>query len=275
MWLSPKISAAVAVALIGLVVAVRRFRRGHAGWQLAATFAQETAIVCGLYTIWQIAGTLSVMHTTRARSRGLSIWHLERHLHLPSEVSVQNWFLAQRWLAEAADGYYAIVHVPALIVFLIWLFTWHRDRYRPWRNALAMLTGACLLIQLVPVAPPRMYPGLGFVDVAVRFHQSVYGPVGSGMADQLSAMPSVHVAWAVLIGAAAIRVSRSRWRWAVLAHPVLTVLVVTATANHWWLDGAVAVAILAVAVVLADAIERVIAALRTRQPAFAVRSAPS
>jgi hypothetical protein len=35
-------------------------------------------------------------------------------------------------------------------------------------------------------------------------------------------------------------VSKSRWRWLVIAHPVLTAYAVVATANHFWLDGAAA-----------------------------------
>ena len=38
--------------------------------------------------------------------------------------------------------------------------------------------------------------------------------------DQLSAMPSVHVAWAVLVALGVILFSTSRWRWLILAHPV-------------------------------------------------------
>ena len=60
-------------------------------------------------------------------------------------------------------------------------------------------------------------------------------------------MPSVHVGWAVFIAVAVITVSPSRWRWLVLAHPLLTTLAVVATANHWWLDGIVAAALLPVA----------------------------
>jgi hypothetical protein len=62
--------------------------------------------------------------------------------------------------------------------------------------------------------------------------------------DQLSAMPSVHVAWAVLIGYYTWRISPSRWRYIGPVHAVITILVVVVTANHWWLDGIVAVALL-------------------------------
>jgi len=76
-------------------------------------------------------------------------------------------------------------------------------------------------------------------------------------------MPSLHVGWAVLVGLTVVMVSTSRWRWLVLAHPVLTLIVVAATANHWWLDGVVAVAILAAAAVLD---RRVTDVLRSRRP---------
>ena len=93
-----------------------------------------------------------------------------------------------------------------------------------------------------------MFDDLGFVDTAVRYGQSVYGAVGSGFADQLSAMPSVHVGWAVLIAAYVIKISPSPWRWLVLVHTTLTILIVTVTANHWWLDGIVAVMLFVMAI---------------------------
>jgi PAP2 superfamily len=89
---------------------------------------------------------------------------------------------------------------------------------------------------------------LGFVDTGRLYGQSVYTQLGRGASDQLSAMPSVHIGWAVLVGLVVVTVSTSRWRWLVLAHPILTAVVVVVTANHWWLDGVVAVALLAAAV---------------------------
>jgi membrane-associated phospholipid phosphatase len=133
------------------------------------------------------------------------------------------------------------MHFTMLFVFLIWLFVRHRERYRPVRSVLALTTLCCLLVQLIPVAPPRMLPGI--VDTALLYGQSVYS---NGLAvDQLSAMPSVHVAWAVFIGYYAWRVSPSRWRYLGWAHAAITVFVVVATGNHWWLDGIVAALLLA------------------------------
>ena len=214
---------------------------------VAGAFAREASLVLFLYAIWQLAGHLSVMQVTGAMDRGRGIFHAEQWLHLPSEVSVQKAFLPYPLLVRASNRYYAIAHVPALVIFLIWLFSRHRARYPSVRNTLAIATGACLAIQLIPVAPPRMFPGLGFVDTGLRYGESVYGRLGQGMADQLSAMPSVHVLWAVLIGIAVVVISPSRWRWLVVAHPVATIMVVTITANHWWMDGIVAVTLMGIA----------------------------
>jgi hypothetical protein len=120
-----------------------------------------------------------------------------------------------------------------------------------------------------------MYPQFGFVDVARLFDQSVYGPIGQGISDQISAMPSVHVAWAVWVGAVVVDAGTSRWRWLILAHPVATIFAVSATANHWWLDGIVASSLLALAVLAERSFVRVKARVvqpMVVTPAFAASS---
>src|SRR5216683_2568359 len=136
---------------------------------------------------------------------------------------------------------------------------WHLDRVR---TALVALTGACLLIQLIPVAPPRMLPGTGLVDTAVLYHQSVYAAHTGFEADQLSAMPSVHVGWAILVAIMVITAARSPWRWLALLYPVLTTLAVVVTANHFWLDGIVAGLLLALVLLVQYAISRAAARYR-------------
>jgi hypothetical protein len=155
------------------------------------------------------------------------------------------------------NGYYAIAHAPALIIFLVWLFVRHRDQYPRVRNTVALVTGISLSIHFLPLAPPRLYPELGFVDTAKQYGQSVYTTIGHGLSDQMSAMPSMHVAWAVIVGIGAVTISKSRWRWLVLVHTALTLLAVTATANHWWLDGIAA----AVIVVFVAAGQRMLASI--------------
>ncbi|MDT7655263.1 MAG: hypothetical protein QOI36_6681 [Pseudonocardiales bacterium] len=100
---------------------------------------------------------------------------------------------------------------------------------------------------MFPLAPPRMLPQLGFVDTGLEFGHSVYGPQNSGgVANQFAAMPSLHVGWAALIALSMILITRSKWRWLWLLHPIITFGVVVVTANHYWLDGTVVLIVLAV-----------------------------
>jgi hypothetical protein len=112
-----------------------------------------------------------------------------------------------------------------------------------------------------------LYPELGFVDTAKVYGQSVYGTIGHGLSDQMSAMPSIHVAWALIVAVGVILYSTSRWRGVVVLHPVLTVLAVTATANHWWMDGIVAAMIVAVVLAWQRLVAAASALWRTRRTA--------
>lgn len=241
MWLAWDVAAAIALVL-AVAVGLARNVHGPSLVGIRAT-ARELSLVLALYALWQWAHDLAVTKVAGAREHALWLYDLQHRLHLPDEASLQQAVLDHRWLVQLFNGYYAIVHVPALIALLVWLFWRHRDRY-PWvRNTVALTTAGCLLVHTIPMAPPRMFPELGFVDTGLLYDQSVYGRGGSGLSNQLAAMPSVHVAWALIVGLAVV-ISTSRWRWFVLLHPVVTVVAVTVTANHWYGDGIVAGAIL-------------------------------
>ena len=231
-------AAACAVAVL-LLAALARWRR----WRLAPALGEATLVV-SLYAVWQWLGATTHHAVAGATGRALDLWHLERALHLPSEVSVQALVLPHDRLVQLCNGYYLYGHFNPVIALLAWLFWRHRDAYPRVRLVLCALTALAFAIHFVPVAPPRLLPELGFRDVALEQGQSVYGPFTSGLAGQLLAMPSLHVGWSLLVAWAVVTVSRSRWRWLVLAHPVLMSLVVVATANHWWLDGIAAGALL-------------------------------
>ncbi len=235
--------ALAAAAVLVLVAAAIRGRLaarpgGHArAWALWGGVAWEAALLFGLYALWQFAGSFTVMGTSGAVPRARWLWHAERVLHLPSETALQLPLLPHPVLVQASNLYYDILHFPVLGACLVWLYARHRASYPRIRTTVAVFTGASLLIQLIPVAPPRLLPAAGMVDTALRYGQSVYAWSGGFDADEFSAMPSVHVGWALIVAVAVITVSRSRWRWLAAAYPVITLLVVVVTANHFWLDG--------------------------------------
>jgi hypothetical protein len=223
---------------------------GTARWAHVAAFVQEAGTLVGLFALWQLAGSRPLLSPAGAVGRGRWLWHAERVLHMPSEAAVQRAFLPHPLLVQAGNLYYAVLHFVVLIGCLVWLFIRHRDSYWRARTTVVLFTGFSLVVQLIPVAPPRLLPGDGMIDTAVRYAQSVYGNDAGFNPDQLSAMPSVHVGWALLIAVVIVNVSRSRWRWLALGYPALTMLAVVVTANHYWLDGVAAALLLALALLL-------------------------
>jgi hypothetical protein len=219
-------------------------------WALLGDVAWESSLLFVLYGLWQFAGSFTVMGTSGALPRARWLWDVERVLYLPSETDLQRLILPHPLLVQACNYYYDVLHFPLLGACLIWLYTRHRADYPRIRTTVALFTGISLLIQLITVAPPRLLASTGMVDTAVQYGQSVYAWSGGFDADEFSAMPSVHVGWAVIVAIAVITVSRNRWRWLAAAYPVLTLLVVVVTANHFWLDGIAAGLLVALVLVV-------------------------
>ena len=239
--------AAIAAVLSGVVaLALRRRRSLDQPAQFAEQLTVEFALISALYAVWRVARKLPLAQDDGAIERARSIVDFQEAIFLPTELSFQQFILRNDWLGWPTTLYYAVLHVPALIAFLVWLFVFHRPHFAHWRNGLVFLTGMCLVIRFWRVAPPRFLADLGYEDLSERFGPSIYGPVGTGVSDQFAAMPSIHVGWAAVVSLGIFAVSTSRWRWFFLLHLIITIIVVSASGNHWWLDGIVAIGLLMV-----------------------------
>jgi hypothetical protein len=258
-WLSWKISSATAVAL-GVVWFVARRNVAWPRW--IPSLAKEGSLLFLIYSVWHKLGALPLNVAGDALARGLRVWDAERWMHLPNEVTMQRWALHAIWFVQFFNVYYIVFHVAPLGIFLVWLYVRHRDRFPYWRNQLAFVSIVGQCIQFIPVAPPRFFPQLGFVDTAALYGPTVYRSGGVGDPGQLAAMPSMHVAWAMVVGIGAVTASRSRWRWLGALHALCTVLAVTLTAYHWLLDGIVATGLLLIGMGVAAGWNRAQAARR-------------
>jgi hypothetical protein len=247
----PNLFVAGEVAVLAWLMVRRRGPRWLAPY---AEGPLQAALLVALYAVWQVVLGFDVFRVTGAFAHARAVWRIERAWHVPSEASLQHLVLHHRGLVEAGNVFYETFHYPAMIAALAWLFLRHRDRYRWARATLVLATGASAFIQAVPVAPPRLVDGLRVVDTARLYGQSVYAATGGRDPGQTTAMPSVHVLWAVLVGLIVVTSTRSRWRWLALAHPVLTMLAVVATGNHFWLDGVAGAALVALGSVTATAV---------------------
>ena len=176
---------------------------------------------------------------------------VERSLRMFFEPSVHAWFAARPRMMAMADLGYATVHLPIMLGVLAWVWTARPAAFQRARNTF-VVTQFLLVVGyvLVPTAPPRMVPSLGYE------HASGAGLTGL---DRLAmspyaAMPSGHAAFAVLAAGIVVALSRSRLvRMLAALYPVAVLLEIVGTGNHIWLDAAAgaAVAVLGFALVSA------------------------
>ena len=103
------------------------------------------------------------------------------------------------------------------------------------------MSSALAVFWCYPTAPPRLLAPGRYVDVVAATH--AFGSWHSGTlataANQLAAMPSLHIAWAAWSALAAARIwggPSIAGPLAVWVYPVLTAVAVMATGNHFLLD---------------------------------------
>jgi hypothetical protein len=208
----------------------------------------ELALIAALYGLYRLGRVLARGQDAVAHDNAVDVHHLERFLLLPSEASLQG-LVPSDTLLHLANLYYVSAHFPSIIAFLVWGYLVRpRAEYQWARNLLISLTGAALVVHVVyPLAPPRMFPQWGFTDTMATLGPNAYAGASGDLANQFAAMPSLHVGWAALI---AYVVARTGPRWLALlaaAHVLVTFLVVVVTANHYWVDGVVALLLLGAA----------------------------
>jgi hypothetical protein len=210
----------------------------------------ELLLVAGMFAAYKLGRLAISGHLSEAYANAERLWHLERTLRLPSEAALQQAALGWPWLIHAADLFYASVHFPATAALLLWTYWRRPSLYRWTRTTLALLTLAAFVLHwLVPLAPPRLLASSGMIDTGRLMGPSVYGdPAYDSLSNQFAAMPSLHVGWAAAVAVTLVLALNSQWRWLWFAYPAVTLAVVVVTANHYWLDAAVAVAMLGVIV---------------------------
>lgn len=174
-----------------------------------------------------------------AIAHGQQVIDLERSTHTFFEPSLQAFFLPAHWLIDIANQIYLNSQFSITLAFLIWLYLFRNESYYFVRNMFVVAMGLALLgYTLYPTAPPRMFPEQGFVDTITDFskvnHDSTLAKI---FINPYAAVPSMHCAFALMIGGTGVRVSRhwfTKAFWAVW--PLIVAWVVIVTANHYWFD---------------------------------------
>lgn len=214
------------------------------------TWWQEIAIIAIGYWLYTMGRNAVPEQESIARRHGRGVQHLQDALHLNFELSLNHYVAAHEWIAQIMDYYYATLHFIVTIGVLVWLFIRRPNVYRGTRTVLFATSLVALLgFYLYPLAPPRLLPQYGYIDTLLKFHTwgSLADPKIAEHSNQFAAMPSLHIAWALWAGIALFRCAKPVWvRVLGMLYPVLTLLVIVGTANHFIIDAVGGAAIIAV-----------------------------
>lgn len=205
-----------------------------------------------LFGLYQLVIHLLPPRWVTAQVHAAQLWAAERHLHLAVELDLNRWVSAHTVFAVASGVWYSLFHWAVTPAALIWAkLRASRQDFVVARDTLIAANVVALVGYVsFPTAPPRLVPHAGFVDTLIAYasygwwdNDSALSSSGE-LANQLAAMPSMHVGWAVWVALVTLTMVR-RWWWRVAAvtYPCVTAVDVVATANHWLLDVVVGAAV--------------------------------
>jgi membrane-associated phospholipid phosphatase len=174
-----------------------------------------------------------------AFAHGQAIIDAERATGTLFEPDLQSLLLPVNWLMDFANQVYMNSQFAVVLGFFFWLYLFRNESFYFVRNMFAVSMGIALIgYTLYPTAPPRLYPEYGFVDTINDFssvnHDSALVKL---FINPYAAVPSMHCAFALMIGVTGVRLVRNRAvkaLWA--AWPLLVAWVVIVTGNHYWID---------------------------------------
>ncbi len=166
---------------------------------------------------------------------------IERTLHVFVEPSVQAWASGSHALMDVSSWLYVNAQTSVTLAALIYLYLRHNGSFYFVRNMLVIAMAIALVGYAVfPTAPPRFLPEWGFIDSVsdlTGMHVNHASASMTALFNPYAAVPSMHVAFALMIGWPLASLSRTRvasvlWR----LYPLLIAFVIVATANHFVLD---------------------------------------
>lgn len=216
---------------------------------------RELLLLAGLYLGYTLSRLLASDQVAAARDHARAIAGLESGIDLDPEQWLNTLLMHSTGVEVAASYWYSLMHYVVTPLALFALYRLRPDLYRPLRTALVLATVVALAVYLTwPTAPPRMMGDFHDTLLATAHYGwwsgNASAPKGLGATtNQLAAMPSMHVGWAVWSSIAMLTYVRPWWgRALAILYPFVTLVVVVGTANHWILDTFAGAAITLVAV---------------------------
>jgi hypothetical protein len=201
---------------------------------------QVALVVCAYYAYRVVRGQVDDPGGAAvAFQHARELISIERTLHLFIEPSLQAWAVAKPAIVDVASWIYINAQTSVTIGALVFLYLAHNRSFYFVRNMFVVAMALALVGYIVfPTAPPRFFPEWGFVDSVSNFtgisHDSV---TVNALFNPYAAVPSMHVAFALMVGIPLSRLVRRRAArvfWAI--YPLLITFVIVVTANHFIAD---------------------------------------
>ena len=222
---------------------------------------RQLLIWFGFLLAYQLARGIADRNPVKAFSNGLGVIDVEKHAHALFETSLQRVIDSSHFLATLTSWTYWMSQFTVLGLALLWVYLRRNEYFARFRNTILVANAIGLLgYVLLPTAPPRMFPDMGFEDTLTRLgglnHESGLIHLAS---NQFAAMPSLHAADALIVGVTLAFIAKRRiFKTLWLLWPAWVWFSVMATGNHFWLDivAGIAVAALGALIVYAPELRR-------------------
>ncbi len=208
---------------------------------LTARFLAVELVKWGvLYGLYLVVRDLAIGQKAEAFANARRVVEVEQAMGIAGERTLQETLTAASWLRDFFNTYYELGFFPVMIGGLLILGLRRRALYHEIRNVLLLAIGvAAILFIVIPTAPPRLVTELGIEDTIGMIGHDV-GSFRGIAYNPYAAMPSMHIGWTLLISIGLFRaVAHRALRGLVALHPVLMLLAVVATGNHFLLDALV------------------------------------
>ena len=202
---------------------------------------RQFSLFFAAYFGYRLARGLVEGRATAAFQHARELISIERTLHLFVEPSVQAWASGSHVVMMTASWMYVNAQGPVTIAALLYLYVRHNANFYFVRNMFLIAMAIALVGYTVfPTAPPRFMPEWGFIDTVADLTPVNVSHTSASMSaffNPYAAVPSMHVAFALMIGWPLARLSRRRivkGLW--LLYPLLMTFVIVVTANHFIVD---------------------------------------
>jgi membrane-associated phospholipid phosphatase len=202
---------------------------------------RQVSLFAAAYFAYMIVRGIADGSANAAFAHARDLISLERTLHLFVEPSIQAWASGSHFVMGLASWLYVNAQGSITIAALVYLYMRHNRNFYFVRNMFMIAMAIALVGYTVfPTAPPRFMPEWGFIDTVSDFTPVNVSHTSASMSslfNPYAAVPSMHVAFALMIGGSLafltrLRVVRVLW----LLYPLLMTFVIVVTANHFIVD---------------------------------------